>query len=277
MGRHNSNVHAERLVALEAAFAELGDLYTAARSFTRLQAQAENDLLPRLASLAARLRALHRRGRISQTDIDAASREILDVRTRWQDALQAVRDCASYRAAIVACRGDDQGELERLIPEIFAGVRPVPAPRQLYFALSAATRRRGPGSSPFLDPAACADKIALALRDGLVPHSGDNRWWDDDLPWLPCTDAPGALDTPFSLELAGTELRKTLFASDDDLGYRVYTPRLTGAFVACIASEIDDEWWQAYERPYAEFRDQLCACLGARSIIFRTTPTTTRG
>lgn len=259
---------AERLVALEAALAELGGLYTTARNFAPLEPRAENELLPQLTALAARLRVLHRTDRMSQADIDAASREILDLRASWQSALQGVREMPTYRAAVDAHGRDDQAALARLIPRIFAGIQVVEPATQLYFGISAAIRRRGPGTSPFLSAEACADKIASTVREGLAPRPEGGDWWDTDLPSLSCVDTATALDTPFGVRLDGRALRATLFGSDNDLGYRLYTPRLTGAFGVVIAHEAEDEWWQAFEQPYREFRQDLGMRLTARGVEF---------
>lgn len=259
---------AERLVALEAALAELGGLYTAARNFAPLEPRAENELLPQLTVLAARLRALHRADRMSQADIDVASREILDLRANWQSALQGIREMPTYRAAVDAHGRNDQAALARLIPQIFAGIRVIEPPEQLYFGISAAIRRRGPGTSPFLSTEACADKIASTVREGLAPRPEVGDWWDTDLPALSCVDATNALDTPFAVRLDGRALPTTLFGSDNDLGYRLYTPHLTGNFGVVIAREADDEWWQAFEQPYREFREELCAHLVTRAVDY---------
>jgi len=118
-------VDAEHLIALEAAFAELGGLYTAARNFTKLVDRAEADLLPRLTALSARLRGLHRTGGMAQPDIDAASRDIIELRATWQSALEEIRQSQEYAGARDAFQNDDQAALAGLIPRVFAGMTPV--------------------------------------------------------------------------------------------------------------------------------------------------------
>jgi hypothetical protein len=203
---------------------------------------------------------------MSQADIDDASREILELRSTWQHALQEVRESLAYQGARTAYGRDDQTTLARLIPQIFAGLRVVEPPPQLYFGISAAVRRRGPGTSPFLSAADCAEKLAGAVREGLTPQSHGGDWWDDDLPSLSCVDEAAGLDTPFAVRLAGDGLRAALFGNDNDLGYRIYTPHLNGDFAVEIAPEAGDEWWQAFERPYSEYRDELRAQLAERGV-----------
>jgi hypothetical protein len=259
-------VDAERNVALEAAFAELGGLYTAARNFAALGDAAEDELLPRLTALSARLRALHRGSGITQEDIDAASSEIIDLRRKWQTALREVRQSEVYVRACRAFQADDQAALADLIPHLFAGVTRAKPPASAYFGVSTEVRRRGPGTSPFLSAAACAEKIESILRDGLVPRAESNDWWATDLPSLQFVAAFADLDMPFAVSLPGERLGAAVFDSDVEFGYRLFTPRLRGPFAVEIAAAVDDEWWQAFEQPYEDFREQLRTELSGRGI-----------
>lgn len=259
-------VDAERLVALEAALAELGGLYTAARNFTALEAKADKDLLPRLTRLSARLRALHRGSGISEEDIDAASRDVIELRAGWLAALDTIRASALFRDARRAFDADDQEALARLIPQIFAGFERKPAPAVARFGVSAAVRRRGPGTSPFLSPEACAEKIADTVAEGVAPHVTADDWWLIELPSLHLADSLPDLDTPFAVSLPASEITAVVFATDVEVGYRIFTPRLEGTFAVEIASTVDDEWWQAFEQPYEDFRAQLETELASRGI-----------
>ena len=102
-------MEAERLVALEAALAELGGLYTAARNFAALERRADDELLPRLTRFAAHLRAIHRSGGFGERDIDEASKGILELRAQWQSALEDVHQSALFNDARGAFERDDQG------------------------------------------------------------------------------------------------------------------------------------------------------------------------
>lgn len=257
---------AERLVALEAALAELGGLYTTARNFTALEPKADKALLPRLTSLSSRLRALHRAREMGQGDIDDASREIIELRTSWQTAIEDIHRSALFQEACRAFEKDDQEALARLVPQIFAGVEVTTAPADAVFGVSAAVRRRGPGTSPFLSPEACAEKIERTVIDGVVPRAETDDWWVTELPSIHLATSLADLDTPFAVRLSGSDITAAVFASEAEFGYRLFTPRLSGAFVVEIAASVDDEWWQAFEQPFEDFRDALVKELASRGI-----------
>jgi hypothetical protein len=259
-------VEAEHLVALEAALAELGALYTAARGFVVLEERAENELLPRLTSLSARLRALHRGGGIGPREIDDASREILDVRATWQAALEEIRESALFKDACRAFEHDHQDTLGQLIPKIFAGVKQTAAPDRARFGVSAEIRRRGPGLSPFLTAEACAEKLVKTVREGVVPMVHATDWWLTALPSIAFVAEAADLDTPFAVSLPGSAITAAVFESDVEVGYRIFMPRQRGDFVVEIAGAVDDEWWQAFEQPFEEFRAELQKLLAARGI-----------
>jgi hypothetical protein len=263
---------AEALVALEAAVAELATLYTAARAFTPLAARAEHELLPQVGALGARLRRLIRHGELSPAEIDAASREILGVRERWRAALEAVRASAVYQEGLGAFAEDRQDVLARLIPQIFDGLRTTQPQTPLHFPVSPSSGRRRLGSSPFLSVPECAERLRALLRDGLVADATGSEWWERDLPSLTCADARPALDTPFALRLAAAAVRVTVFAVEDDPTYRVFTPRLSAPLSVVIAAEADDEWWNAYEVSYRDFRDSLRAELSAHGVPVEIDP-----
>jgi hypothetical protein len=259
-------VKAEHLVALEAALAELGELYTAARNFVALKDVADAQLLPELADLSARLRALHRGRGIGQREIDDVSRQILDLRSSWQGKLEEVRTSALFNDACRAFERDDQEKLAPLVPLIFAGLERVEAPPRARFAVSAEVRRRGPGTSPFLTAEACAAKLEKIVEEGVTPSVHAPEWWLSALPSIHFVGNSADLDTPFAVALSGNEIAAAVFAGDTEIGYRLFTPRQRGAFVVEIAGEVDDEWWQAFEQPFEEFRSELKRQLKAKGI-----------
>lgn len=254
----------ERLIALEAAQAELGTLYAVARGFAALHLRAEAELLPRILRLGSHLRGLLRAARLSDDDIDAAACEILHLRTSWRAELEQVRASVVYQRAATAFAADQQDELAELIPHIFAGLRLMrPAP-SLYFPVSPSTGRRRPGSSPFLSAAECADAILRALSDGLEPGRNGAEWWDHELPSISCADGAASLETPIALCLAASDVRVAVFTAGDELGLRIFTPRLHAPMASVLAAEATDEWWEAYEDSYRDFRDALQRELAAR-------------
>jgi hypothetical protein len=253
-------------MALEAAVAELGALYTVARTFTVLATRAEGELLPRVTDLGSRMRAAVRRGQLGPSDIDAASAEVLDVRAEWRAALAAVRASPPYQRALAAFAADRQEELATLIPQIFVGLRPAQVGGDLYFPASVSTGRRRPGHSPFLGAAECAEHVLALLAGGLVPESGGPDWWDQDLPFLACADTPAAFDTPLCMRLRRTPGAPAVFATQDEPTLRVYTPRLQAPMVPVLAAEATDEWWNAYAGSYTAFREGLRSALAARGV-----------
>jgi hypothetical protein len=255
---------AEQLIALEAAQAELGTLYAAARSFAALHARAEADLLPHITGLGSRLRRLVRTTQLTDDAIDAAAREILLLRTTWRTELEQVRASVVYQRAVTAFATDQQDALAELIPHVFAGLRLVrPAPT-LYFPVSPSSGRRRPGTSPFLSAAECADRILRGLADGLEPESSGTDWWDSELPALGCADSAASLETPIAVCLAASDVQVAVFTTSDEADLRIFTPRLHAPMSTVLAAEATDEWWEAYQDSYREFRDALQCELTAR-------------
>ena len=255
---------AEQLIGLEAAQAELGTLYTVARSFTALHVRAEAELLPHLTGLGRRLRGLVRQARLTDDEVDLAAREIVSMRTTWQAELERVRASAVYQRTLAAFAADRQEVLAELIPQIFAGmhvVRPAPS---LYFPVSPSSGRRRPGASPFLSTAECADRILRIVDEGCEPDSGGTEWWDRELPSISCADSVAALETPIALCLAASDVPVVVFTTSDDASLLIFTPRLRAPLSIVLAAEATDEWWEAYQDSYREFRDALRRNLAAR-------------
>lgn len=248
---------AEQLIALEAAQAELGRLYTVARGFAALHTRAEAELLPQLVGLGSRLRGLLRTARLTDAEIDAAAREILAVRSTWRADLEQVRTSAIYQQALAALAADRQNDLAEIIPQVFAGLRRVhPAPA-LYFPVSPSTGRRRSGTSPFLSAAECAERILGVLANGYEPERTGTDWWDCELPSISCADSAAALETPIALCLAASDVRVAVFTAVDEPSYQIFTPRLHASMSIVLAAEATDEWWEAYQDSYREF----CAAL----------------
>jgi hypothetical protein len=255
---------AEQLIGLEAALAELGTLYAVARSFRALQARAEAELLPHLTGLGRRLRGLLRQARLTDDEVDRAAREIVSVRTRWKAELDRVRASAVYQRTLAAFSADQQEALAELIPQIFAGMHRVRRVPSLYFPVSPSSGRRRPGTSPFLSTAECADRILRIVDGGYEADSGATEWWEREIPSIGCADNVAALETPVALCLAAADVRVVVFTSSDDASLRIFTPRLRAPLSIVLAAEATDEWWEAYQDSYREFRDALRRALVAR-------------
>lgn len=260
-------VSAERLIALEAALMDLGTLYAAGKTFTALHAAAEAELLPALVELGAGLRGLLRAARLSDDEVDRASREILQLRTLWRAKMEAVRASALYQQALTAWTAGDQPALEHLIPSIFAGVRPVHPIPAVFFPVSPSRGRRRPGAAPFLSASDCADRIAHLLSVGIEPDSGGSEWWERELPFVMCADTLAALATPIALHWPVPEPTVALFAVADEPTYRIFTPRVRALLGVVLAVDATDEWWQAYDESYESFRDSLRYELSTRGLV----------
>lgn len=257
---------AEQLIALEAALTELSMLYGAARRFCTLHERAENELLPQLASLGSRLRGLLRTAHLSPPEIDAATIEILSLRSAWRAGLEQVHVSGTYRAAQTALAADQQEELARLLPQLFAGlkvVRPAPA---LYFPISPATGQRRPGGTPFLGAVECADRIMETLAGGIEAETAGSEWWESEWPCIVCADDAEALETPIALRLAASAVRAAVFSVADEPTLRLFTRCVQAPMSVVLAAEATDEWWLAYEDSYAAFREALQRELTGRGV-----------
>lgn len=257
---------AEQVIALEAAMAELGALYTTARSLTALAADAERQLLPRMEALGAQLRRWVRGHSLDGTAIDTASLEVLALRSDWQARFASVRTSDDYCAAYTALAEDDQAAMARLIPRIFAGLRPIAPAPALYVPVSVSTGRRRPGTSPFLSAAEAAERVARVLHEGIEVRGEGGGEWEDDFPSLACTEDPATLDTPVAVQVGAPAAGAAVFAVGGAAMYRIFSARRLSGVAAWLATEAPDAWWEAYEVSYAVFRDALREALAARGI-----------
>jgi len=268
--RHNGDVITEQLIALEGAQAELGVLYTVARTFCDLHTRAERDWLPRVGAIARHLRGLHRAGRLDANAIDTVAHDLATLRTEWRTALDAVRAAPSYQAALAAVQDDQQQDLVHLLPPVLFGIRPVAPPAALYFPVSLAGGRRRPGQSPFPPPEEVATRIARYCDEGLAPDTTGAEWWERELVPLGCAASPQASDTPVTLRLDTARCPLTVFAVEANNALQVFTPHLQVPLTAVLAPEPDDEWWEAQPVAYATYRTVLDNALRARGIAVDT-------
>jgi len=265
--RQNVCVSAEQIIALEAALADLSDLYAVTRNFTALQSGAEAELLPRIYAIGARLRSLVRAGNLDDAAIDRNATEILACATQWRGALGEIRGSPLYQRAVHDVASARQATLAEVIPQVFARVRVVQPAPSLYFPVSPSGGRRRPGSSPFLSPADCADKIMQLLADGIEPDVETAEWWERELPSIVCADTPAGVESPIVLCVAAAAVPVTVFADIDAATLRVFTPRLRAPMSVLLARDATDEWWEAYQDSYHVFRVALQQHLAARGEI----------
>lgn len=263
---HNRVVAVRELIGFEAALAELGALYVAAQGFAPLRPVAAVELLPCMEEIGARLRAQFRRGGLDPTTVESAARDIAALRARWQKKLADLRASALYREAVAAWEAGDAAALVAFLPQVIADVTPVPPPPALFFAVSAASGRRRPGAPPFLTPTACAQKIAAYREKGVAPNARGDDWWNRELAYLDLADHPEVLENPIALRFDAMQLGVPVFAAAGDHGFRLYSPALRAPFSVILQEEADDEWWQAYDQSYAQYRDAVVSELRALGI-----------
>ncbi len=257
-------VQAESLIALEAAIAELGLLYAAARQFRELHEAAERDLLPQLNRLSRRLRAATRRDQLAQPELDEASREIIGVALQWRGALENLRRSAAYQEALHAFAANDQEALRRILPMLLRGITAIDTPSApVYFEFSASRRRRS-GTTPFLTPATCAEQISDLRNRGIEPESSGKEWWERDLPPLECSGTMDLLESVIALRV--DHLPATLFTSEAGTGLMLFSPRLQASFAVVVAATPNDEWWEANALPYPQFRAELLERLHSAGV-----------
>lgn len=287
-------MEAERLIALEAALADVSGLYAVARRYVALRERAESELLPMLTNLGAELRSLRRR---QQLDDEAAMQvvtRILGEAARWHEALAALHGSATYQEALAAWRSSDQSVLQHTIPLVLAGYRLVPTPPALAFPLSVTRRARRSGGSPFLGLAAYAEQIEDIITNGLCREDAGGAWWDSELQPLICAAAAADLGSSLALRKQRSPSAEHLpipslesmrpmqttntfkdphddalavFAADDDSTLRVFVQKLCGPFTIVVAAQPEDEWWEAYESSYPEFCVNLKRTLEAHGHV----------
>lgn len=264
-------VAAEQLIALEAAVAELGNLYATATRFTALRQPAETALLPQLTSLGRRLRTLLRAAQLGADEIEQAAAEIHSLRSEWQARLERLRASPLYQQARGALADDRQDDLAHLLPQVLAGLSLVPSPPDLYFPVSPVREGRRRGSSPFLSVGECADRLAAILSDGIACTTDGSEWWESDWPSITCAETPAALESPIAVYLPAAHVRGvSVFSVVDEASLRIFAPRLRGPFSITLASEATDQWWEAYDESYQVFRDALQREVTARGHVVTT-------
>ncbi|MBI3782542.1 MAG: hypothetical protein HY270_03975 [Deltaproteobacteria bacterium] len=262
--RYNLPMPADQLIALEAAIAEIGGLYSVACSFAVLRQRAEAELLPQISALSSRLRSLLRQNNLSEAEVDKAAHEIVAVGSIWRQALDEVRRSEVYQRGLAAYAAGRQDELREIIPAIYAGLR-ADSPGRVCLPFAPANPGRRSGQGPFLNAADCAEAILSKLETGAQASSG-GEWWERELAAVEASDSPEGVETPIWLEIAGSDLKVAVFRVEVLGSLRIFTPRLQTAMRVGLRREADDEWWQAYDESYDKFRHGLVRELRLRRV-----------
>lgn len=252
---------ARDLIGLEAAIAELGSLYLAAKNFTALRARAEEELRRGAERMAADLRAHARHRTLDALVVDRTAQRVAALRSRWQRALEETRAGAPYRAALDAWRCADAPRLRVLLPEVFVGLVPVPSPPALFVDVALSSGRRG-GAEPFLTAEECSRRIVAYRDDGLAARESEGA----DFAYLEMVGDVDLLESPVGLRFGAGTAAAVFALADEEHAYRVYAPALRAPFAVLLREHADDAWWQASEPSYEGFRDELAARLAARGL-----------
>jgi len=260
-------VSAEQLIALQAALGELGALYVVAVSFVPLREAAEAKFLPETAALGAQLRKHLREGRMDDVAVDAAARGIAALRVHWHQQLEMLRDSVLYQESLAAWETDQSERLATLLPRLIAGIEPTESPPILFYGVSLASGRRHPGGRPFLSPEACAQKVAAYRSEGIPAEATGKEWWDTELASITFTDDPEALDSPVALRVDPAQTRTPVFLVAGESTFRIYTRVLKIPFTVTLHEEATDEWWQAFEESYQDYRVALAKHLEQDGLV----------
>ena len=120
---------------LESAIADSGALVVRAQKYRRGAGPEGAALLGAALALGDEARRLHRRDALDAAAAAPLLAEARALAERLQALLAEVRAGVDYRAAVVAHRAGDRATLVRLLPAIFAGLEPAPAPGDLSYMI----------------------------------------------------------------------------------------------------------------------------------------------
>jgi len=256
----------EALLGLQQAYHDLSRAFEAARTFTALRRWAEGELFAHLQTLGAELRRATR-GAATSSEIESLARALQDATALAQEKVSAVRTSPEYRSALSAYEQERWAELERLLPEVFADLSPAPRPRRIFIPFEPSRPRRRPGQPPFLSAAESAEVLASLVTSGMPPDPESGPWWSRDFPHLVATDDPDALASSIWIVFDGPRIEAALLADrSEPQTWRLYAKRLRGCVSVGIARATEDEWWQAHDVPFSEYREALRSALAVRGI-----------
>ena len=251
------------MTELESAVADAGALVVRAQKYRRGAGPEGAALLAAALALGDEARRLHRRDAL---DARAAAHLLAEARAlgaRLRALLAEVRAGRDYRAAVGAHRAGEGTVLVRLLPAIFAGLEPAPAPGDLFTALAWLRRGR-------LRPAEdLAAEVLAARTEGLAGEGDDlSPGADAELPAVTLrSDAPP--DEPLVLRLPAAALPSPLLRLVESGEYLVHAARLPAPFTLRLAARLaTDEDLRVALAPtdYARWRDGVARALAAAGV-----------
>jgi hypothetical protein len=246
-----------RVTELETAIADAGALLVRLEKYRAGQTPAGEALRREALALGDDARRLHRRGALDDPQVTRLLAETQALGTRLGAAVRAVHESDLYRRAAAAHAAGDQATLARTVPELFAGVEPVPAPPDLHVAVPWRRRNRP------LPPTALGAEIARLGAEGVEAEGDDLTPGTDPALAAVTLKAEPPADEPVVLRFARIELPVYLLSEPGD--FLVYTPRLRAPFVVLLAPDAGDEQPRV-EIDFARWRAELRAALGARGV-----------
>jgi len=247
---------------LESAIADSGALVVRAQKYRRGAGPEGAALLGAALALGDEARRLHRRDAL---DAAAAAHLLAEARAlaeRLQALLAEVRAGVDYRAAVVAHRAGDRATLVRLLPAIFAGLEPAPAPGDLFAALAWLRRGRPRPAEEVVG------EVLAARAEGLAGEGDDlSPGADPELPAVTLrSDAPAE---PLVLRLPAAALPAPVLRLVESGEYLVHAARLPAPFALRLAARLEsDEDLRVALAPadYTRWRDALARALAAAGV-----------
>ena len=248
---------------LESAIADAGALVVRAQKYRRGAGPEGAALLGAALALGDEARRLHRRDALDAAGTARLLAEARALAERLRALLDEVRAGPDYRAAVAAHRAGDRAALARLLPAIFAGLEPAPAPADLFAAL--AWLRRG---RLRLAEDVVAEVLA-ARTEGLAGEGDDlSPGADPELPAV--TLRSDALPTePLVLRLPAAALPAPVLRLVESGDYLVHAARLPAPVALRLAARLEtDEDLRVELAPadYARWRDAVARALAAAGV-----------
>jgi hypothetical protein len=246
-------------MALEATIADTGALLVQLDKF-RAGASLHAALLAEALALGDRARR-HLRAQALDASADAAlTAGAAALQARVQRALDDVRGSAPYRDAVAAHAGGDHAALTRLLPLVFDGLTPVPAPPFLWHAPTWLRRNR---PRPAFEMAAVVERIATAGLEADADPMAPGI--DPALPAVPLDTMPSPAD-PVLLRWSHDDVPPAVFRLDASDAIVVHVARLTAPFTVVLPTALDEDELGEVSLDHPRYRAELLAAFADAKI-----------
>ncbi len=246
-------------MALEATIADIGALLVQLDKF-RAGAPLHPGLLADALALGDRARRHLRVQALDATADAALGAEAASLHARVQRALDDVRASDAYREAVAAHAAGDLPALTRLLPLVFAGLTPVPAPSFLWHAPAWLRRNR---------PRTAGEMVAAVARIAATGLEADGDPMapgiDPSLPAVPLDTTPPLAD-PVLLRWSQGDVPPAVFRLDATDAILVHVPRLTAPFAVVLPAQLDDDELGEVSLDHPRYRAELIAALADAGI-----------